>query len=376
MVALAGGWRYRVTRPDYRLNRGEEAVRERDWVTAKELADTLEGTGYPDRAYWLRAQLFYARRQPQAALAECDRVRDEGALGISATLLAGKCLLDLEELIEAKRRFLIVIKAQPDNVDARRGLAVIAYDLGQYSEAVEQIEHVIRLEPEDARPHRFMGEIYRDSADTEKAVAEFQQALHLKNGLSDVALAQVRFEIAEGLLRLFRYAEALAILDEAVADGQPEPLYMQAIRADSLRGLGKRDDAIALVDRLLMTDKPEPFFLQLRAQLYVDVGNSEAAVPLLERATQLTPRHHQSHVLLAQAYAAVGRKADADSMRARAEVIKKEYDLLSDMSREASANPWDPFVRIRLAEYYQRTGDAKAAASWRRAAEACMSVKR
>lgn len=375
VIAITGGWRYRVTRPDYRLHAGEEAIREKKWSEATTLAAKLETSGKTDYAYWLRAQMYYVRQQHDLSLAECDRIQDDSTLSVPAATLAGKCLLESNALIDAKKRFLFVVNAQPDNTDAHRGLSAIAYDLGQYSEAIYHLEHVIRLDPDDARPHRLLGEIYRDSANTEMSVAAFQQALHLKKGLSDVALDQIRFEVADGLLRLFRYADALSMVDEAAADGRPEPLYMQAIRADSLRGLGRRDEAISLVDSLL-ANHSEAFFFQLRGQLYLDVGNSTAAIPLLERSAQLGPRHHQSHVLLAQAYAAVGRKPDADRTHARAEEIRKDYDLLSSMSREANEKPWDPFVRMRLAEYCQRTGDAKGAAAWRKAAEHCLSAKR
>src|SRR5437867_11611664 len=46
----AGGWRYRITRPDYRLARGEEAIRAGDAEAARGYADRLEAAGYPDHA--------------------------------------------------------------------------------------------------------------------------------------------------------------------------------------------------------------------------------------------------------------------------------------------------------------------------------------
>src|SRR4051812_29325032 len=62
VTVLAGGpWRFYTTRPGVRLARGEEAVRNRDWKTATDLAARLESTGHPDEAHWLRAQAFYGR---------------------------------------------------------------------------------------------------------------------------------------------------------------------------------------------------------------------------------------------------------------------------------------------------------------------------
>src|SRR5262245_66384686 len=65
VVAMgAGALRYRVTRPDYRLNRGEAAVRAEDWDEAEDYARRLERSGYPDHAHLLRAQSFYSRKRP------------------------------------------------------------------------------------------------------------------------------------------------------------------------------------------------------------------------------------------------------------------------------------------------------------------------
>lgn len=375
LLVTVGVWRYRVTRPDYRLSRGEESVQERDWKSAEQYAERLEATGHPQMAHLLRAQIHYARRSLDEAVAECLLAGRDGPHGIRATTLAGRCLLEQGNLVGADQAFRIVLAADNDVVDAHRGLAAVAYDLGQMDRAVQHLEHVIRLDPADARPHRFLGEIYRDTSNSEKSLEEFREALRIGNGLSPDNVDQVRFEVAHGLVHLARYAEALVALDEAAADGRPEPPYMMGLRIEALRGLGRRPDATALADRALAEYPNESAFQLLRGQLYLDGGNAEAAVPLLERAAALSPHNYQSSFLLAQAYAGSARPADADKANARAEQIRKDYETLSALGRDAMDRPWDASVRIRLAEHYERTGDTNKAAMWRKAAAACVARK-
>lgn len=366
LLILAGAWRYRVTRPDYRYARGRAAVEAGEWAAAERYAARLERAGRADHAHLLRAESLFGRRDWEGALAECNRIRDEAALRLKAATLSGRCLLELGAMAEAERVFLFVINQQPDDVDAHRGLAAITYESGQWNRSIAHLEQVAKLDPADARPHRLLAEILRDSSNLEGAVAEYREAIRLGSGMSAEAGEETRFELVEALLQLTRYAEALAVLEEA---GPPdrEPLYMQALRAEALRGLGRRAEALAIVEAA-MSGRPDGAFFRLRGQLYLDDGNAVAAVPLLEEAARRSPNHYQSHFLLAQAYAAVGRKPDADRLNARAEAIRKDYELAAQLQHEAMARPRDALVRIRLAELCERTGDTKSAAIWRRAA--------
>src|SRR5262249_48961910 len=163
---------------------------------------------------------------------------------------------------------------------------------------------------------------------------------------------------AHGLVNQSQYAEALAVLDEAAEAVRLEPPYMLGLRVEALRGLGRRSEAIALADQALADYPEEGAFYLLLGQLYLDAGDAEAAVPMLERSTALSQHHYQSFFLLAQAYVSVGRTAEAERTNARAEQIRKDYDTVTALGREAIDHPWDPAVRIRLAEYCERTGDA------------------
>lgn len=366
-VAAFVGWRYRVTRPDYRLARGTEAVRARDWAAAEGHVARLEASGAADHARLLAAEVYHARGLPDRALTELNRMAPDGPLEHRRAVLAGRCLLDLRSLVEAYRVFRGVLADHPDDPDALRGLAAITYDLGQMDEALGHLTRVADLDPADPRPLRLIGLIRADGGNPEPAEAAYRAAL-ARDPAPDLT-AELRSELAQALLQQKKYPEAVAVLDAArEAAGGAEPADLLLIRAECLRGLGRAPEAAALVDRGIEADPEGGRLYRLRGQLLMDRDQPAEAATALEKALALIPGHYQTQFLLAQAYAAAGRKADADQAFARAEDLRRDNELLSDLSRAASDRPWDPAVRVRLAEVCDRLNKPELAAMWRGAA--------
>src|SRR4051812_5982518 len=116
LPALAGTWWHHVTRPDYRLARGREALQRGDADRAQYLALALLADGARDHAYVLHAEIFFQQAKPyldveQAAAAApflhrtleiCNKVRDQGQLRVDAAALSGLCLYHLKEPLQAE----------------------------------------------------------------------------------------------------------------------------------------------------------------------------------------------------------------------------------------------------------------------------------
>src|SRR5205807_2622145 len=139
-----------------------------------------------------------------------------------------------------------------DHADTHRGLAAVAYDLGQLDRAVAHLEQVARLDPSDGRPHRLTGLIFKDLSQLEPAEAAYREAL--RRTLPENERRAVYLELGETLVRLTRYADALDVLDEGAAAGTPRDADWTAAKAESLRGLGRQADAAAELDRGLAAD--------------------------------------------------------------------------------------------------------------------------
>ncbi|HYH65390.1 MAG TPA: tetratricopeptide repeat protein [Urbifossiella sp.] len=366
VAAAVGGWRYRVTRPDYQLARGEEAIRAENWADAGRAIDRLEAAGAADHAAVLRGEYFLATGRPDLALEAFREVKREGPFHLRSATKAGRCLLAVGNLAEADRVLSYVLDAEPDNVDARRSRAAVAYDLGQMPAAVADLEAVARLDPADARPHRLMGLINKDLNRYEQAEAAYRESL--RRGLAGAARGEVVAELAEVLNRAGKFADALAVFD---ADPPAPGPAGEAVRVEALRGVARRADAAAAADRSIAAHPVDGVLRRLRGQLHLDEGNAAAAVAALEAAAARLPADYQTQFLLAQAYAATGRAPESARAAARAEELRKTLERATALTREAMDRPWDAAVRLELATVTEALGEPKLAAMWRAAAAAC-----
>lgn len=366
VAAAIGAWRYRVTRPDYQLARGEDALRAENWADAARTIDRLEAAGAAEHAAVLRGEYFLATGRPDLALDAFTEIKRESPFHLRSAAKAGRCLLALGKLAEADRVLNYVIDTEPDNIDARRSLAAVAYDLGQMPQAIDSLEAVARLDPADARPHRLMGLIQKDLNRFEPAETAYREAL--RRGLTGPARGEVVVELAEVLVRAGRFADALAVLD---ADAPAAGPAGEAARVEALRGVARRADAAANVDRAIAAYPADGALRRLRGQLYLDDGNHAAAVAALEAAAERLPADYQTQFLLAQSYTATGRAADAGRAAARAEELRKTLERVTTLTREAMDRPWDAAVRLELATVSEAMGEPKLAAMWRAAAAAC-----
>jgi len=370
-VIAAAGWQYRISRPAYRLSRGHEAVRARDWDAVAEYARRLESAGRADEAHLLRGEALQAQKRPDLALRELNQIQSDGPLRVQTAAISGRCLLDLGELREAHLSLSFVIAEQPDHVDAYRGLAAIDYDLGRLGQAVDHLERVAELDAADARPHRLIGLIYKDMAQHALAVTAYHEAL--RRGLPESMEREVRLELAEVLVQQGQFAEGLKVLDEGGPIDEAEPTRAVA-RAECLRGLGRRVEAADVLDIALGKAQTASLY-RLRGQIHMDDGHTAEAISQFDRAVEKSPSDHQARFLLAQAYAVVGRKDDAKREFAHVEEIRKDLDRITSLSRQAMDKPWDPGVRLELAEVCDRLGKSRLADMWRKAAAACASRK-
>lgn len=369
VIASAVWWRYRVTRPEYRLARGEEAIGANDWEQVESVVEKLEAAGRADEAHLLRGKTYQARHRPDLALAQFDAIRENSPLHLRAAAQAGRCLLDLGARREAFQVFTFLAERDPDHVDAHRGLAAIAYDLGQLDRAVEHLEAVARIDVNDSRPLRLIGLIYKDLSQRAKADAAYREAL--RRGLTPALEEEVRKEMAENLVELHRYADAIGVLDAVRVEDE----RTVAARAEALRGGGHSSDAVALLERELKRF-PAGTLYRIRGQLSLDIPDFPGAVVFLERAVELLPHDYRAHFLLSQAYAGAHRADDARRETARAEELRKALDEITSLSKRAMERPWDAAVRLQLAELSERLGMPDVARTWRTAADACQSQGR
>jgi tetratricopeptide (TPR) repeat protein len=377
-------WYYR-TSADYRFRCGKEALEQGDLDRVQQIALVLEAEGNKDQAALLRAYADYRQAAPRSdgsniesaepllrrALTELIKIQDKAALLIEAAELNGKCALFLKQPFDAERAFKFVLQANPDSIEAHRGLEALYYDQGAVLPAIAHAMRVGELDPQDGRPYRHMGRIYEEVGQPAEAVRCLHEAL--RRNLHGQNSASVRKELAECLVRLARYEQALEILKDL--DPPPDDAAaVLALRAESLRGLGRKTEALALLDEGLKTYSRSLEILRLRAKIYLEDNDATGAVKLLERAVVVDSYDYETRYQLDKAYRLLEKKVEAAEQNRRAEELKALLEEEAKLTIQASQEPWNAAVRLRLAEICEKLGKPDLVKMWRKAAEACPSA--
>jgi hypothetical protein len=95
----------------------------------------------------------------------------------------------------------------------------------------------------------------------------------------------------------------------------------------------------------------------------------------LRAAVRYDPADLTSLHQLAIAYDRLKETAEAERIRKQHEQAKKDLLALTSLNRDADARPWDPDVRLELAEICVRLGKHELAKMWRNSAAACSAAR-
>jgi cytochrome c-type biogenesis protein CcmH/NrfG len=81
---------------------------------------------------------------------------------------------------KAEEAYAHVLKLNPDNLDALRGIGDIDYDRQKYDEAVAAYEHYLKKKPDDPEVRTDLGTMYLDTGNADQAVVQYQKAIKAK----------------------------------------------------------------------------------------------------------------------------------------------------------------------------------------------------
>jgi tetratricopeptide (TPR) repeat protein len=368
LLGLAGvgaaRW-YQVTRPEHRLRRGQEALRQADFTTAWEMAHRLESAGHNDHAHLLRAAIHLELDRPNEGVAELNQI-EVTELRLEAAVLYGEWLVRHEtQPAEAERLLDFVLSERPDDLVAHRGLAAIYYDQGAWALAGLHLLRWAELDPCDGRPYRFLGLIYRDMDQPTPAIPCYREAL--RRDLAAAVTQEVREELADCLTTQSLYSEALEVLKDCGPRADQVPRLL-ALRGECRSGVGRNAEAEALLDQALERFPDSPELLRARGKLFAATEKPEEAARLFERVLRQDPHDVTSRYQLTLAYERLRRPDEAAEHRRALEQTKEGMLALTNLIHEAGEKPWDAALQQRLAEQCGKMGRPDLARRWLRAA--------
>jgi tetratricopeptide (TPR) repeat protein len=361
-AAIGGGFYWNSLRPQNCYRRGREALRAGDRETAmRESQRLVEIPGFSGQGHLLAGFVLMREGRADKALPELLKAAESEATAVEALTALAECYYISGLFPEATNAAASALKWDPEALDARRWLAAAYYDLGATISAADELEIVSAKAPDDARSERLLGLIGKDTENFGKAVEHYRESLRRNPDQPD--RGEIQLELAESLVKLSRFDEALETLGEC-----DRTAAVLTLKAECEQNLGRPDEALRQLQEALQLD-PEyvPAYLR-RGTLLLSLGHpKEAIAPLLE-AIRLAPEISQPHFQLAQAYGRLGERERADrqlKLVQETQAIEREFTQLHET---ASENPNDADVRYRIGVLAGKLRRPELAQLWFRAA--------
>jgi len=250
--------------------------------------------------------------------------------------LAGVNAMRLKSLNVAEAHLSKAVKAQPENLVARRFLASVYNQTGEHGKALAVLKPAIDSPDVDSASLTLAGEAYLQAGNPAAAEAAFTRAARgnpqATTARSALALAQLaRGNTSEGFAEL----EAAAAMDPGMRSSLA--LIAARFRANDLPA------ALKAIDALEKKQPDRPIAATLRGSTLLNMGKIDEATSSFEKALKIDPRY----------FPATAGLAGIELRAGRPEAAKKRFDDL------LSLDPRNTAALLALAELKARTGGKK-----------------
>jgi len=225
------------------------------------------------------------------------------------------------------------VRIRPGNPGTQAQLAEILVQVGRAGEAIPHLTEALRLDPNFVAAHKVLGLAYLHLGKLAEAAEHYRKVLDA-NPNHPVALTDYGTVLAIA----HNYPQAEAVLTRAV---QIAPGNFQAVKhlAVAYHRQGRAGRALPMYARAHQLRPNDADVLNSVARIRsswpdANLRKPAEAVPLAERACELTKRKHPGYLdTLAVAYAAVGRFDDAVKVAEQALALAAGNAALADIIR-------------------------------------------
>jgi tetratricopeptide (TPR) repeat protein len=225
---------------------------------------------------------------------------------------------------EAQQAYDMLLARKPDHVPGLLGRGAVLDHQNEAAEAERDVRRAVELAPASATAHAVLGGQLIRTGRTREAIAHFERSLELRAN----------------------HAATLVGLSRALADNADIPAAVQ--RLDQMLAL-QPDHVEALVER---------------GRLALRRGQADEAEPFLAKAVRAAPWHRDGHALRLIALTDLKRTADAAACAARIAELRAEDGLFGRLKSRASDAPSDASVRWELWQWCLRNGEADRGVAW------------
>ena len=369
-AVASGGWLWWRWRPTQHLAEAARCLEAGRWAEAAawlEVPENVPETREP--ALLLHARIALAEGRPEAAVSSLRGIRPDGPNSAEAAYLKGRVLQEAGNTPLAITWLKTAFEGRPHDPEILRRLSAAAYDLGDRETLLTALNALTEVSPRDARAWRTLGLVTLEEPEggereCDLAIQAYERSLRL-----DPGQPRVRLELAEVLVGMGRFDEA----ERQLRDCERHILKSEwsDLMSQIAWGKGDRERCRAIVEAGLKDAPTHAGLLARRGQIARSQGHLTEAVEWYDRAVAAEPYNPQWFYLRGVALRPLGRADEADRDSARVAELKRAVASMSRLNAEASDNPTDPGVRVRIGRLCETLGKPDLAASWYRAALAC-----
>jgi len=155
---------------------------------------------------------------------------------------------------------------------------------GKWEQALDAYRAAIRLKPDDFEARAYLGYLLQQLGDQKVGVNELQIAYRLNS--EDITLTH---NLANGLHKLDRSAEALELLDDAlesIKTNEQTLAHLYNLRGNIYLDLGELDKSLVDIQKAITLDPTVGRFYNKLGDVYFEQGDYEKAINLYNRAAE------------------------------------------------------------------------------------------
>jgi tetratricopeptide (TPR) repeat protein len=238
------------------------------------------------------AQAYFALTEYEEALIYVRRARVFDRGNVELVGLEGRIRLGLGEFEAAGELFKSIIAIQPNNLDARFGLAELEIAFGQTANAAALYEQSLKISPQNRRALLSLIIIFDEAGKHDIAEIYLEQVLDYYSESPQVQYIAAKHRLESGMLNDAEYHTLLAL--------ELKPEYIDAILLLSKIYIEQKNynKAVETVEAVLASNRGEPLLWYTLGAANSLLDNNDEAIQAYARAFTLQPDDEVSRIAL------------------------------------------------------------------------------
>ena len=230
-------------------------------------------------------RVHISRGDSGAALKAADDLIAIDPNNLQAHLARSSGLLGLGEHDKARDELSLIVKAYPQNVDARFQVGYLAWEQKDYKQAEQVFSDLHKANPSDPRGLVGVVETLASQKHMDQAIAAMNKAIDAEPDRRDLKLF-----LANLLVRDEKYDQAIQIF-QALLVKEPKSADLLLRLAESYRRKGDLNAAIDTFRRCSQAAPSDPTPLLQLGLLMEGTGRRDQAQPIYEQILRIKPDH-------------------------------------------------------------------------------------